>query len=297
MQGVEPAADASAPRWQDRYFTSRDGLKIYFRDYAGPAGRPPLLMLHGLTRNSRDFEEVAARYAGEWRVLAVDFRGRGHSQHDPNPANYKPPTYAMDVLQLLDELDIKEAVFLGTSLGGLVTMVIATVTPERIAGVVLNDVGPELGLAGIDRIKSYVGKPSIYRDWEDAAGQLGARLAEVNPAYTHPDWVKFVKRCCRQTDRGVEFDYDMAIAEPFNSGETAEVRDAWPFFRALEGRPVLVLRGELSDLLSDAVADRMATEIPDVEIVTIPNVGHAPDLSEPAAVAAIDRLLERVLKR
>jgi pimeloyl-ACP methyl ester carboxylesterase len=292
MQGAE-----TATKWQDRYVTSRDGLKLHYRDYPGPADRPPLLMLHGLTRNSRDFEEVAARYAGDWRVLAVDFRGRGMSEHDPNPANYQPPTYAMDVLQLLDEQGIEEAVFLGTSLGGLVTMTIAMVAPERIAGVLLNDVGPELNLAGIDRIKSYVGKPAIFRDWEDAARQLGARLGDVYPVYDQADWLKFAKRCCRQTDRGVEFDYDMAIAEPFNSGDTGEVPDGWPFYRALAGRPVLVLRGELSDLLSDTVADRMASEIADVEIVTIAGVGHAPDLSEPHAVAAIDRFLQRVLRR
>jgi pimeloyl-ACP methyl ester carboxylesterase len=292
MRGTEAAV-----RWQDRYFTSRDGLKLYYRDYEGSADRPPLLMLHGLTRNSRDFEDVAARYAGEWRVIVPDFRGRGNSGYDPTSANYSPPTYAMDVIQLLGELGVSEAVFLGTSLGGLVTMIIATIAPQRIAGVLLNDVGPQLDVTGIERIKSYVGKPALFRDWDDAAEQLHGRLGDANPGYERDDWVRFAKRCCRQTDRGVEFDYDMAIAEPFRAGTTGEVPDPWPFFRALAGRPVLVLRGALSDLLSDSAFARMATEIPDVETVTIPNVGHAPDLSEPESVAAIDRLLERVLKR
>src|SRR6187200_1199848 len=110
MRGTEAAV-----RWQDRYFTSRDGLKLYYRDYEGSADRPPLLMLHGLTRNSRDFEDVAARYAGDWRVIVPDFRGRGNSGYDTTSANYSPPTYAMDVIQLLDELGASEAVFLGTS--------------------------------------------------------------------------------------------------------------------------------------------------------------------------------------
>ena len=109
--------------------------------------------------------------------------------------------------------------------------------------------------------------------------------------------MRFARRVCRETERGIEFDYDMAIADPFTSGDTGVVADAWPFFRALAGRPVLVLKGEHSDLLPDAVAERMAREIPDVEVVTVPNVGHAPDLDEPEAVAAIDRLLERALKR
>jgi pimeloyl-ACP methyl ester carboxylesterase len=296
MQGVERAADGESPRWEDRYWTSREGLKLYYRDYAGPADRPPLLMLHGLTRNSRDFENVAARYAGDWRVLAVDFRGRGMSEWDPSSARYVPPTYAGDVLQLLDELGINEAVFLGTSLGGLVTMIIATVAPQRIAGVLLNDVGPELSSVGLDRIKTYVGKPIVFGDWDAAVAELRGRHNEVHPAYREDQWWTYTRRVCRKTDRGIEFDYDMKIAEPFEAGNTGEVPDGWPYYRALAGRPVLVLRGEYSDLLSDPVAERMATEIPDVEIVTVPGVGHAPDLDEPEAVAAIDRLLERVLK-
>jgi pimeloyl-ACP methyl ester carboxylesterase len=254
-------------------------------------------MLHGLTRNSRDFENVAARYAGDWRVLAVDFRGRGMSQHDPNPEQYVPPTYAMDVLQLLDELGIQEAVFLGTSLGGLVTMIIATLAPERIAGVLLNDVGPELNTVGLDRIKTYVGKPIVFGDWEEAVAELRGRHGDVHPAYRAEQWQSYTRRVCRETDSGIQFDYDMRIAEPFEAGNTGEVPDGWPYYRALGGRPVLVLRGQYSDLLSDPVAERMAVEIPDVEIVTVPGVGHAPDLDEPEAVAAIDRLLDRVLRR
>ena len=283
--------------WADRYWTSRDGLKLHYRDYAGPAARPPLLMLPGLTRNSRDFETIAALYAGDWRVIAVDFRGRGMSEWDPQSARYQPPTYAMDVLQLLDELEIEEAVFLGTSLGGLVTMILAQIAPRRIAGVLLNDVGPELNLVGIDRIKSYVGRPIAFGNWEEAVAELRRRHSEIHPAYGEEDWRTYARRVCRETERGVEFDYDMAIAEPFEASNSGEAPDLWPFYKALAGRPVLVLRGEHSDLLPDPVAERMASEIPDVEVVTVPGVGHAPDLNEPEALAAIDRLLDRVLKR
>ena len=292
-----PAADAASAAWQDRYWTSLDGLNLHYRDYAGADDRPPLLMLHGLTRNSRDFENLASRYAGDWRVTAPDFRGRGLSQHDPVSARYLPPTYAVDVLQLLDQLGVDQAVFIGTSRGGLVTMAVAAVQPQRIAGAVLNDVGPELDSSGIDRIGTYVGKPVLFRDWQDAAEQLQARSGDVHPAYGPAEWMRFARRVCRETERGVEFDYDMGIADPFTSGDTGVVADAWPFYRALAGRPVLVLKGEHSDLLPDAVARRMAREIPDVEVVTVPNVGHAPDLDEPEAAAAIDRLLERVLRR
>jgi pimeloyl-ACP methyl ester carboxylesterase len=283
--------------WADRYWTSRDGLKLHYRDYAGPADRPPILMLHGLTRNSRDFEDVARRHAGEWRVIAVDFRGRGLSEWDPVPSRYVPPTYAQDVLHLLDELDIARAVFIGTSLGGLVTMTVAAVAPQRIAGAILNDVGPELDRAGLERISTYVGKPVLFSDWDEAAARMHALHGPVHPAYGRAEWLRFVQRVCRETDRGVEFDYDMAIAQAFNRGDVGPAADAWPCYRALAGRPVLVLKGETSDLLSDAVVERMGREIPDVEVVTVPNVAHAPDLSEPEAVAAIDRLLARVLER
>lgn len=289
-------AKQQTQRWTDKFWTSRDGLKLHYRDYDGPADRPPLLMLHGLTRNSRDFEDLAERYAGDWRVIAVDFRGRGRSAYDPNSANYHPPVYAMDILQLLDELGIDRAVFMGTSLGGLVTMIIATIAPQRMAGVLLNDVGPELNLTGIDRIKSYVGKPVVFAEWADAVAELRSRHQSVLPGYTDEQWDRYSRRVLRKTDRGIEFDYDMRIAEPFEAANSGETPDIWPFYRALAGRPVLVLRGEHSDLLTDSALQRMAKEIPDVEAVTVAGVGHAPDLDEPEAVSAIDRLLERVLK-
>ena len=283
--------------WADRYWTSHDGLKLHYRDYAGPADRPPLLMLPGLTRNARDFENVAARYAGDWRVIAVDFRGRGLSQWDEQSARYQPATYATDVMQLLDEIGVARAVFLGTSLGGLVTMIVGMVAPDKVAGVLLNDVGPELDLTGIDRIKSYVGKPIVFANWDEGVAELRGRHGEVHPAYGDEQWHAYTRRVLHETDRGVEFDYDMRIAEPFEAQNNGEAPDIWPYYRALAGHPILVLRGEHSDLLPDPVAARMAAEIPNVEVVTVPGVGHAPDLDEPEAVAAIDRLLERALKR
>jgi pimeloyl-ACP methyl ester carboxylesterase len=254
-------------------------------------------MLHGLTRNARDFETLAERYAGDWRVIVPDFRGRGESDWDPESARYAPTTYAADVIQLLDELGIPEAVFLGTSLGGLVTMIVVGIAPDKVAGVLLNDIGPELDPSGIDRIKMYVGKGVVFRDWNEAASRIRSRSADVHPAYGDAQWLRFARRICRETERGIELDYDMAIAEPFHAGNTGEAPDGWPYYRGLAGRPVLVLRGSMSDLLAGSVAERMATEIPDVEVVTVPGVGHAPDLDEPQSVAAIDRLLERVLNR
>ena len=226
--------------WEDRYWTSRDGLKLHYRDFAGPADRPPVLCLHGLTRNTRDFENLAARLAGDWRVLGVDFRGRGGSEHDPDSARYVPPTYAADVLQLLDELEIDEAVFVGTSLGGIVTMIVAGFAPQRIAGALLNDVGPELDKAGLDRIRGYVGKPLLFERWDDAADRLSAKYGDVHPGYGREEWLRYAKRVAHETPRGIEFDYDMTIAEPFNrmDDEAASAAGAWPLFHGLAGKSV-----------------------------------------------------------
>ena len=284
--------------WSDRYWTSRDGLKLHYRDYAGPAERPPVLCLHGLTRNSRDFETLADRLAGEWRVIAPDFRGRGLSEHDPVPSRYIPATYAADVLQLLDELQIGKAVFVGTSLGGLTTMIVAAFAPKRIAGAVLNDVGPELSAAGLERIGGYVGKPLLFGDWDEAAAAFAEKYGEVHPAYGSDEWMRYARRVGRETDRGIELDYDMAIGDVFKTMDsaTASAAAAWPMFKAIAGRPVLILRGEHSDLLSAEMAERMRDAIPAAELVTVPGVGHAPDFDEPESIAAVDRLLARVLE-
>lgn len=284
--------------WRDEYWTSRDGLTLHYRDYPGPADRPPVICLHGLTRNSRDFENLAARLAGEWRVLTVDFRGRGKSEHDPESSRYMPPTYAADVLQLLDELNIEKAVFIGTSLGGIVTMIIAGFAPDRIAGALLNDIGPELSKAGIDRIKGYVGHPIVFADWNEAAEKLSARHSEAHPAYGPDQWLAYAKRVAHETERGIEFDYDMAIAEPFLAMDekTASGGNAWPLFGGLSGKPLTILRGEHSDLLSIEAARKMVEAVPGADLVTVRQVGHAPDFDEPESIAAVERLLARVLE-
>ncbi len=281
----------------DRYWTSADGIKLHYRDYAGPLERPPILCIPGLTRNARDFEPVADRYAGEWRVIAIDLRGRGLSGYDPNPANYAPATYVTDVMKFLDQLGIADAVFLGTSLGGLCTMLLAATDNERIAGALLNDIGPEIDQGGIDRIGDYVGQDTRFTSWDAAAVALGTQHRAAHPSWDADEWHRYVRRVCREEQGAISFDYDMRIAENFQRAAGKPQIDAWPFYRALEGRPVTILRGALSDLLSDATAQAMAAELSDAELVTVPGVGHAPSLDEPESRAAIDRLLERVLAR
>ena len=280
--------------WEPRRWTSSDGLELFYRDYPGASDRPPLLCLHGLTRNSRDFEDFAELHAGRFRVLAVDFRGRGRSAYDPQPGRYVPLTYAADVLQLLDELRIDRAVFVGTSLGGLVTMLVAGIDLGRIAAAILNDVGPELDPAGLERIGTYVGKPMRFADWDEAADHVAAVNRGLPRSHGRGDWLRVARRLCREDGGAIVFDYDMAIAEPFNQPASALSFDLWPLFRRLAEVPLLIVRGENSDLLSPATAEAMLAAAPGARLVTVAGVGHAPELTEPEARAAIDAFLQDV---
>lgn len=287
----------AAGEWKGRNWVSRDGLQLFYRDYPGSSKAPPLLCLHGLTRNSRDFEGFAQRYAGRFRVIVPDFRGRGMSDRDPVGARYLPSTYASDVLQLLDEIGIPQAVFVGTSLGGLVTMLIAGVQPNRIAATILNDVGPELGQRGLDRIRTYVGKPMRFRDWNEAAEYISSINGGLPASNNQADWVKVARRLCRQDRDAVIFDYDMAIADPFNQPGDGTTFDMWPLFGQLGKAPLLIVRGENSDLLTPESAAKMLDAAPGAKLVTVRGVGHAPDLTEPAATAAIDAFLSHIRRR
>jgi pimeloyl-ACP methyl ester carboxylesterase len=292
MMGEAVMAD-----FADRYYTSADGIKLHYRDYAGPHERPPILCIPGLTRNARDFEPVADCYAGQWRVIAVDLRGRGGSAFDPDPANYAPPVYVADVLKLLDQLGIADAVFVGTSLGGLCTMLLAESDPDRIAGALLNDIGPVIDQAGIDRIGDYVGQDRRFASWEEAISEVSANHGTTFPKWGADEWERFVRRICREEKGDVRFDYDMALADNFKRAAGKPQIDFWPYYRALEGRPVTILRGAHSDLLSAETAEAMVSALDDAELVTVPDVGHTPNFEEPESEAALDRLLDRVLAR
>jgi len=279
--------------FEDRYFVIRDGLRLHYRDYAGGSeDQPPILCLHGLTRNSRDFSDFAKRYSPRFRVLALDFRGRADSDYDPVPARYLPLTYAGDVIEMLDQLGIDQAIFVGTSLGGLVTMIIAATAPQRIAAAVINDVGPDVAPGGIDRILSYVGQDVRFATWDDAAQKIASNYGASFDRYTHDDWVKMAKRNCREENGEIRFDYDMAIAEPFKTSGPAPEVDLWPLFAALGQKRLLVVRGQKSDLLTAATATKMQAVAPGMKLATVPGVGHAPELNEPEAVAAIDGFLD-----
>ncbi|MDT7536238.1 alpha/beta hydrolase [Sphingobium sp. SA2] len=284
--------------YNDGYWWSPDGLRLHYRDYAGGGdGRPPLLCLPGLTRNARDFEPLAARLAGEWRLICPDMRGRAESAYAKDAMTYVPLTYMQDISRLLADLAITRFVAVGTSLGGIITMLMAATHREWLAGALLNDVGPVLEEEGLARIRTYVGVNQSHPTWVHAARALADANGDVYPGYDLQAWLAMAKRLYRLNSGGrIVLDYDMKVAEPIRAMGTEAGVDMWPVMKAFSGLPTLLLRGERSDLLGAATAQRMAAEIgPGAELVTVPGVGHAPVLDEPESVAAIDRLLARVL--
>ena len=283
----------SEVRWR-----SRDGLGLFARDYGaapGATARVPVVCIPGLTRNSLDFDVVAPWIAGLGRrVLAVDLRGRGESDRDPDPRRYRPPTYADDVAALLEHLAIPRAILVGTSLGGLVSMAFAVRHGARLAGAVLNDVGPTIDPAGAARIRSYVGKAPPITSWEGAVAYAKLVNGAALPQFTDSDWDAMARRMFRRVEGGPpQLNYDPKILAPVGPirMRIAEWL-AWAAFRRLaRGRPVLLLRGALSDILAPATVARMRRAAPALQFAEIPGVGHAPMLSEPAARSALAAFL------
>jgi pimeloyl-ACP methyl ester carboxylesterase len=275
---------------QGKTWRSHDGLQLFYRD-AGPHNEAtPILCLPGLTRNSRDFTQFAAHLAASRRVICPDLRGRGSSEHDPEWRNYQPLTYVADTWQLLDELGIQRVVVIGTSLGGLMAMIMAAQQPVRLAGVVLNDVGPEIAPEGLARIRAYAGKLPPVTNWTEAAAQVREVYGLALPGLDQAAWLAYARQSFRENAEGIpQLDYDPAIGLAIQevSGEPA---DPWPLFRALT-MPALALRGELSDILAPATLARMQQEKPDLVAVTVANRGHVPLLDEPDSLAAIETFL------
>ncbi len=281
----------------EHWVETADGLTLFVREYVPQAPQTglPVFCLHGLTRNSRDFERVGPRIAALGRrVLALDVRGRGRSDRDGDANRYTPAVYAQDALKVLDALAVEEAVWIGTSMGGIITMLAGAAAPDRIAAVVFNDVGPQLDPAGLVRIGGYVGKGEVFANWDDAARSAAAITSQAFPKAPPAFFAEFARRTCRQRPDGrVEFDYDPAIAAPFRQPNGAAPVDMSPLFDTLKDAPLLVVRGALSDLLSRAGLDFMRARSPDIDWVEVPETGHAPTLEEPAAWDALLDFLAR----
>jgi pimeloyl-ACP methyl ester carboxylesterase len=286
--------------YTDISFTSDDGLRLYARDYPGSGGpaRLPVVCLHGLTRNSADFAELAPEIA-RWgrRVLVPDVRGRGHSARDPNPDNYNPVVYANDVVRLLHDLGIARAVFIGTSMGGLITMTLAVRHIELIAGAVINDVGPVLSVKGLARIAGYAGRCSTLASWDDAAAYLKDINACAFPDAPEEEWGKWARRAFEEDASGkLALRYDPTIAIALQTGKLrpTSLAGRLAFKRLAHKRPTLLVRGALSDLLEPDQAAWMRRAAPAMQYTEVPNVGHAPMLTEPEALDAIRAFLNRL---
>ena len=288
--------------YTDGYWWSHDDLRLHYRDYggasdAGSEAKPPIICIPGLTRNCRDWEPVAERLAGQWRVVTVSLRGRGESAYAKDALTYVPLTYMQDIERLLIHLSISRFVAFGTSLGGIVTMLMASTRPDRIAGALINDIGPKIEEIGLDRIKSYVGKASSWPTWLHSARYAAEANAEVYPDYSLEQWIAMAKRLYRLTPNGrIVPDYDSKIALPFKLPAGESGFDLWPTLAGLKDVPSLIVRGGASDLFSAETAQEMLKRLPKAKLVTIPRVGHAPLLDEPEAVAGIDALLAAVVK-
>jgi pimeloyl-ACP methyl ester carboxylesterase len=289
--GSAPPRSAEPGAFLERRFVNADGLGLQYRDYApvGAVTGPPVLCLHGLTRNVRDYDELAPMIAALGRrVITASQRGRAGSDPDPKPDRYNPATYTQDMLALLNHLGVEQAVFVGTSMGGLMTMIAAATAPHRLAGAVLNDIGPELDPAGLARIQSYVGQGRPIASWTEAATLCRSINGVAFPRETNDAfWLTFARKICREeADGRIVLDYDPAIARTVAPGSN-DIANLWPLFDALKPIPSLVVRGAITDILMVSTVEEMLRRKPDLKVASVAGVGHAPFLTEPDAWAAV----------
>ncbi len=276
-------------RWR-----SSDGLNLVASDYGNKdSGKLPVICIPGLTRNARDFEELAPWVASTGRrVIAVDLRGRGRSDRDPNPSRYAPPTYAADIITLLDSIEVPRALFVGIPLGGIVTMTLASKNLDRIGGAVLNDVGPVIAKEGLARISGYAGKTPEVRSWNDALNYTKQTGGVAFPKWTDADWAVFVRRIFKEGADGVPvLECDRGVFRPMHPIMVWLLTPmVWGLFKKLAtGRPTLLVRGKISDVLDVKTATRMRKEAPGMAFVEVDDVGHAPTLSEAQAKESLAR--------
>lgn len=281
--------------YHHREYLSDDGLRLFARDYTAAADAPVVLCLHGLTRNSADFEPLCNALAGRYRLIVPDQRGRGRSQWDNNPERYQPLRYNHDMLTLLAALEIDRVHIIGTSMGGIMGMMLAAKHPDLIASLVLNDIGPQIDPEGVKLIAKAVARPVQYTDWEDAVTRIKQYHAPLFAEFTDKDWQVFARRTCKAVGQGVGQsvvpDYDPDIGLFFAGASEVAAPDLWDEFRQLHAIPMLVIRGALSNVLSAATCEQMHSQHPKLSVLELANRGHAPLLDEAPALRAIETLL------
>ena len=283
---------ALAHPFRDFAWAGHDGLPLYARIYEGPAAlSPTVLCLHGLMRNCRDFEELAPHLQRNYRVIAPDLRGRGRSARDPNMQNYQAGIYLEDLLALLAAIGGARVAVVGTSLGGILAMMLGNAVPPLIAGIVLNDIGPEIDASGVERIKGYAGRTPPVGDWDEARLQAQAVYGDAWPDLSSERWAILTRRGYREDGGGnPQVDADPLIGEAMRAAPGAP-QSMWPVWQTLRDLPTLAIRGAHSDILSAGTFARMKAEMPKLVQVSVPNRGHPPLLDEPECLSAIDGFL------
>ena len=282
------------------FISAPDGLRLHAREYGlRSASALPVVCLPGLARSGNDFDTLARTLAGDAarprRVVALDYRGRGLSAYDPDPANYNLQVEIADVLAALTALDCAPAIFIGTSRGGILTMLMAAVRPGMIAGVVLNDIGPVIEPKGLMRIKGYVGKLPQPRSYEDGADILRRLFSAQFPRLTAEDWLASAQRAFKEADGRLVPDYDVALAKTLEGVDFEKpLPPLWAQFDALAHVPMMVIRGENSDLLTADTVEAMKTRRTTLETLVVPDQGHAPLLAEAATIARIADFVARI---
>ncbi len=274
---------------QSRFITAADGLKLHVVEYGDPRSpRLPVVCLPGLSRNAQDFTELATTLAGDRHVLALDLRGRGQSGYDPDPTHYVVDVETEDVVTVLTAFAATPAIIVGTSRGGLVAMTMAKKHPGLLAGVVLNDIGPVVGMAGLMRIKGYVGKLPPPKNYHEAAAMLRGASGGQFPNLTEADWLTAAHRAFREHNGQLVTNYDPALTRTLRDVEPDEPYPTlWPQFEALAGVPVMVVHGALSDILTAATVKEMQAHRPDLEVAVVADQGHAPLLADALTIGAI----------
>lgn len=280
--------------YRDVFYTSPDGLRLHARDYGDEHAPLAVLCLPGLSRNARDFEAVAERLAQRFRMICAEQRGRGESAYDPKPENYHPGVYVGDMVALLDHLRLPRVAIIGTSLGGLMAMMMAAGLPDRVAGIVVNDVGPELAVEGLVKIQSYIDRETNVANWHDAVEDVRLLFHPSFPAYGRTEWERVARALYKENAQGVPvLDFDPHIADNFKTLEPKAI-EIWPVFDAIPPMPFGLVRGQLSELLTPAIRDEMLRRRPSIVAAEIAGAGHAPTLDEPAARGVVDAVLGAV---
>ena len=292
---------AGGPKFSGEFsehrITSFDGLKLYVREYPPTRIPPalPVLCLPGLSRNGKDFHDLALRLAFRRKVFCPDYRGVGRSEHAKDWRSYCPQAWISDIRQILAATNQHRVAVIGTSFGGAMAAALAVTIPCAIAGVILNDVGPDISPGGLDKVLAHIGRRHRLNDWAAAVDYLKRSFPNL-PATNDDRWIRVAQNTFREESGKLVNDWDTGVALSFRE-LMKNAQDLWPVFRALSRIPVLSIRGEKSDILSDATHRRMAEEIPGLLRITVPDVGHAPDLAEPSLAECIETFFQRVQTR